>query len=236
MDLAAATCAVIPCLNEARHVGRVVAGARRYLGQVVVVDDGSSDDTTERARAAGAEVLRHSKSEGKGAALVSGLAFAERAGADWALCVDGDGQHEVDDIPGFLHAAATVGAPLIVGNRFAESPRMPWIRRRTNRVMSRLISRLVGHEVPDSQCGFRLIHLRRWRDLGLESRRFEIESEMIVAGYSRGWPIAFVPVRSVYADETSKIDPVRDGWRWIQWYRTALRRAKVAGARGGASS
>ncbi len=215
--------AVIPCLNEARHIAAVVAGVLPHVPHVVVVDDGSTDDTAGQATAAGARVLRHPVSLGKGAALLAGLAHAESLGATSALCLDGDGQHLPQDIPTFLDAAARTGAPLIIGNRFADPPRMPLPRRVVNRIMSRLIGTLVGREIPDSQCGFRLIRLDQWRRLNLASSRFEIESEMIVAGCRCGWPIEFVPVHAVYRDETSKIDPVRDGWRWIRWYREAAR-------------
>lgn len=223
MAATGAFCAVIPCLNEARHIGDVVAGVRRHLAHVLVVDDGSSDDTATRAATAGAEVLRHANSRGKGAALATGLARADQAGALWALCLDGDGQHASEDIPTFLAAAARTSASLIIGNRFAQPLRMPPLRRSVNRLMSWLIGSLVGCDIPDSQCGFRLIQLDLWRRLNLASRRFEVESEMIVAGLRCGSKIEFVPVRSVYGDETSKISPVRDGWRWLQWYRGALR-------------
>lgn len=214
--------AVIPCLNEARHIGDVVTGVRRHVPHVVVVDDGSTDDTVARAADAGAQVLRHPSPLGKGAALATGLSHLDQLGAVWALCLDGDGQHAAEDIPGFLNAATRTGAPLIIGNRFADPPRMPPVRRTVNRLMSRLISSLVGCAIPDSQCGFRLIQLDLWRRLNLASRRFEIESEMIVASHRCGSRIEFVPVRSVYGTETSKIAPFRDGWRWLQWYGRAL--------------
>jgi len=227
MATAGAFYAVIPCLNEARHIGDVVAGVRRHLSHVIVVDDGSSDDTVAQAAAAGARVIRHTSPRGKGCALASGLSYAAEAGAVWALCLDGDGQHACEDIPTFLDAAQHSGAALIIGNRFADRPRMPLIRRSINRLMSSLIGTLVGRDIPDSQCGFRVIPLDLWRRLNLGSRRFEIESEMIVASLRCGSRIEFVPVRAVYGNETSKIAPIRDGWRWLQWYANALKHRKT---------
>ncbi|MGE3311101.1 MAG: glycosyltransferase family 2 protein [Limisphaerales bacterium] len=223
MNTDGAGLAVIPCLNEARHIGDVVEGARRHISRVIVVDDGSTDGTAALAASAGAVVLQHPSPRGKGAALATGLSHALEMGAAWALCLDGDGQHSADDIPVFLTAASESGAGLIIGNRFANAPRMPWLRRVVNQVLSRWIGVLVGRAIPDSQCGFRLIRLDLWQRLNLGSRRFEVESEMIVASVRVGASIEFVPVQSVYGVETSKIAPIRDSLRWLRWYVGAIR-------------
>lgn len=215
--------AVIPCLNEAGRIGPVVAAVWVHVGGVVVIDDGSTDGTAEEARAAGATVIRHPVSAGKGAALRAGWRRLAEAGIEWALCLDGDGQHEAADAPGFLEAAGRTGADLVVGNRFATPGSMPWIRRATNRVMSRVLGAVAGRPLPDSQCGFRLLRLRRLPELRLSTDHYEVESEMLLAAVRAGWRIEFVPVATVYRGERSKIRPLADSWRWARWVAGAVR-------------
>src|SRR5690349_1230586 len=102
MDWRTSCVAVIPCLNEEATIGPLVAGVRRHVSHVLVIDDGSSDQTGLAARQAGAEVLRHETSRGKGAALRTGWRQAQERGFRWALTLDGDGQHSPEDIPAFF--------------------------------------------------------------------------------------------------------------------------------------
>lgn len=222
--------AVIPCLNEADTIGELVAEVRQWLPHVVVIDDGSTDDTAARAQAAGAEVIRHAAPQGKGAALVDGWNHTRGLGLAWAICLDGDGQHAPADIPQFLSAAEHTSAPLIVGNRMGQAAAMPWLRRKVNRWMSRRLSTLTGRELPDSQCGFRLLRIDAWSQLPLETRHFEIESELLVAFARAGLPIEFVPVQVIYGRERSKIHPWRDTLRWFRWWRRT--RSSLARNRG----
>jgi glycosyltransferase involved in cell wall biosynthesis len=211
---------VIPCLNEEAAIGRVVQGARDFVDTVLVIDDGSTDGTSEAARSAGAEVIRHAVPRGKGAALVAGLTQADQRGFSWALTLDGDGQHSPGDIPEFFRAAEGGTAALIVGNRMAAAQRIPVIRRWVNRWMSRRLSRLAGRELPDTQCGFRLIRVLTWTALDLRTRHFEIESEMLMEFIRTGQEVAFVPIEVIYKSEQSKIHPLRDTLRWFRWLRS----------------
>jgi glycosyltransferase involved in cell wall biosynthesis len=223
MDRGAACAAVIPCFNEAAAISEVVTGVRVHLGAVLVVDDGSTDRTAAAASAAGAEVLRHERNLGKGAALQSGLRHALEHGFEWALTLDGDGQHSPEDIPAFFCRAEQATADLVVGNRMHDAGRMPRLRRAVNRWMSRQLSAAAGLSLPDSQCGFRLIRLRAWRMVPLETVRFEIESEMLLGFARGGYRIEFVPIRLLYKNEQSKIHPLRDTIRWFGWWRLARR-------------
>ncbi len=216
------TVAVVPCLNEARTIGALVPRLLVHVREVLVIDDGSSDETGRLASLAGARVIRHDSPLGKGAALASGWAAAQETGADWILMLDGDGQHEPDDAPHLLRAA-TEDIRLVVGNRMPEAHAMPWVRRHTNRWMSRRISALAGCAVPDSQCGYRLAHLQSLLQVGLRSRCFEIESEMIVAFARAGLGIGSAPIQVRYRGERSKISPIRDTLRWFRWYRATRR-------------
>src|SRR5207248_549747 len=134
---------VIPCLNEAASIHVLVKEVAKLLPNIIVVDDGSSDDTGKLAAAAGAEVLRHEQPHGKGAALNAGWRHAQKLGFAWALTMDGDGQHSPADIPAFL-ASAEKGPALVVGNRMTNPNGMPWLRRRVNRWMSRQLERVAG--------------------------------------------------------------------------------------------
>jgi hypothetical protein len=131
--------------------------------------------------------------------------------------MDGDGQHAPADIPKFLARAGSGNAALIVGNRMSGASRMPWLRRRVNLWMSRRLSRAAGRELPDTQCGFRLMRLGAWSAVELRTSHFEIESELLLAFVAAGHAVEFVPIQVIYKNEQSKISPWRDAWRWLRW-------------------
>jgi glycosyltransferase involved in cell wall biosynthesis len=214
---------VIPCLNEEATIGLLVTAIRRHIPNVFVVDDGSTDRTARFATRSGSKVLRHARPFGKGAALQTGWREAAREGFRWVLCMDGDGQHSPQDIPTFLNRLERTGAPLIVGNRMHNTGQMPPLRRFVNHWMSGRISRIAGHPLPDSQCGFRLMNLDIWATLPICATHFEIESDMLLAFAASGCRIDFVPIQVIYKNEQSKIHPIRDTIRWIHWWRNATR-------------
>lgn len=179
------------------------------------MDDGSTDNTSEQARSAGAEVIRNETSSGKGAALSVGWRRALEQGYEFALTMDGDGQHAPGDIPQFLSCPP---AHLVIGNRMVEGHKIPRLRRFVNRWMSRKLSRIAGRELPDTQCGFRLVNLPSWAQLRIETTHFEIESEVLLAFIAAGHRVEFVPIEVIYKDERSKIRPVRDSIRWFKWF------------------
>jgi glycosyltransferase involved in cell wall biosynthesis len=212
--------AVIPCLDEAGAIRSLVREVLLHVAAVIVVDDGSTDATAAEAQAAGATVLRHGNPMGKGRSLLDGWKAAAEAGFSWAITLDGDGQHAPANIARFL-ARAEESTPLVVGNRMAMPQGMPWLRRQVNVWMSRRISALTGHALPDSQCGFRLLHLPTLARVPLTADHFEIESEMLFQFLRQGHGVAFVPVDVIYAGERSSIRPVTDTLRWFRWWRAA---------------
>ena len=213
------TCAaVIPCFNESASIAPLVSAVRRQLPAVVVVDDGSTDATANLAQKAGAVVIKHELNLGKGAALKSGLSHALKHGFEWAVTLDGDGQHAPEDLPALLRRAEQTGAWLVIGNRMDEAQKIPWLRRWVNQWMSRKISQRTGRHLPDTQSGFRLIHLRTWAALALNTKHFEVESEMLMAFLAAGRRVEFVPIRVIPSQRRSHIHPVTDTLRWLRWW------------------
>jgi glycosyltransferase involved in cell wall biosynthesis len=214
------TCAaVIPCFNESASVAPLVAAVRRHLPSVLVVDDGSTDETARLAENAGAAVIKHARNLGKGAALKTGLALALKQNFEWAVTLDGDGQHAPEDLPTLMRCAEATGALLVIGNRMNEAQKIPWLRRRVNRWMSRKISQRAERSLPDTQSGFRLIHLRTWAALALNTKHFEVESEMLMAFLAAGRRVEFVPIQVIPSRRGSHIHPVADTLRWWKWWR-----------------
>lgn len=207
--------AVIPAYFEQKHIADVVERTLRHLDHVLVVDDGSTDDTAANARGAGGEVIVHEQNKGKGEAINTGLRHWLERGLSYALVLDGDGQHLPEEIERFLLAAAN-GAQLIVGTRMSDTRTMPLVRRLTNRYMSRRISRACEQDIPDTQCGFRMIHESVIPDLLTSTGRFEYETEMLIKVSRKGCRIDSVPVSTVYCDEVSSIHPVRDTLRFLK--------------------
>ena len=210
--------AIIPAYFEEKHIGEVVERTLRQLDHVLVVDDGSSDATAANARAAGCEVIVHERNAGKGEAIKTGLHHWLERGLGHVLILDGDGQHLPEEITRFI-AAAPNGAQLIVGNRMNDVRRMPLLRRMVNRYMSSRISRVCGQEIPDTQCGFRMIHADSISDLLGGTERFEYETEMLIKVSRNGGRIDSVPVSTVYSDEVSSIHPLRDTLRFLKLIR-----------------
>lgn len=202
--------ALVPAHDEAARIARVVEGARRRL-PVIVVDDGSSDDTAAKAAAAGARVIPQSPNQGKGAALRAGFAAALAEGAEAVVTLDGDGQHDPAEIPAFLGAYARrtiegVPTELIVGRRSFR--RMPPVRRLANWLGTVVLSAALGRWIADNQSGYRLIGRRLMAAmLGSRESGFAFEVEMIAVCLREGWPIGWVPVRTIYAGEGSHIRP-----------------------------
>jgi glycosyltransferase involved in cell wall biosynthesis len=221
-----ATCAiVIPCCNEEAAIAGLVEQARAFLPLVIVVDDGSVDQTAARAELAGALVVRQPVTRGKGAALKAGVAAVLAKSCAWMITLDGDGQHRPEDIPAFLRCHEQTGAHLVIGNRMDHAGAIPWLRRVVNRWMSRRISRCAGRFLPDSQCGFRLIDLKAWQALRLQSDHFEIESEVLLATVRAGYRVEFVPIRVIGRASRSHIDPWQDSWRWLRWWLRSRRQS-----------
>jgi glycosyltransferase involved in cell wall biosynthesis len=208
-------CVLIPSYNEAKTIGRVIKEARAQGLSVYVVDDGSSDNTAAIAESEGAVVLKNKKNMGKGASLREGFKHILKKDFDEVLVMDGDNQHEAASIPAFIKEMDRSGADIVIGNRMLNTGSMPYIRKKTNRFMSYVISKISGQDIPDTQCGYRLIKRKVLDAITLESSKFEIESELIIKASRKGFRISSVPVSAVYEDEQSKINPILDTLRFM---------------------
>jgi glycosyltransferase involved in cell wall biosynthesis len=198
--------AVIPAYNESEHIRQVVEMARRYV-PVLVVDDGSVDETARLATAAGAEVLPQVPNQGKGAALRAGFRRALESGCAAVITLDADGQHDPQEIPRFLDAYRREPADLIIGAR--DFHKMPFSRRLANTTGRWLFSWALGQSIPDNQSGYRMVSSRLMEAL-LDSteRGFEFEVEMIVTCLQRRFTLGWLPIRTIYAGEISHIHPL----------------------------
>ena len=216
--------AVIPAYNEEKHIGDVARRTRQQLDHVLVVDDGSADQTAERAREAGAEVIVHEQNRGKGETIKTGLRHWEERQTEFVIILDADGQHRPEEIDRFAEAARTSYAKMFLGTRMNDVSSMPLVRRMVNRWMSKQISAVCGQEIPDTQCGFRMLHRQLIPELLTGAARFDYETEMLIVASRKGFKIASVPISTVYSDEVSSIHPVRDTIRFFKLMRRYKKR------------
>jgi glycosyltransferase involved in cell wall biosynthesis len=206
--------AIVPAHNEEQRIAAVISGARRFV-PVVVVDDGSTDRTARIAEYTSATVLRQAPNQGKGAALRTGFRWALAQGHAAVVTLDADGQHDPSEIPRFLDAWRSGSPDLVIGKRNFRT--MPPVRRLANVLGTAALSWAVGQPIPDNQSGFRLLSARLMEaTLSSSEAGFEFEVEMIVTAMRRGWPIAWVPIRTIYAGEPSHIRPGRHLRRFVE--------------------
>ncbi len=206
MDTPPSIIALIPAHNEQEHITAVVAAARQYL-PVLVVDDGSQDQTAVLAEGAGAIVLRQTPNQGKGAALIAGFRHCLAAGCTAVVTLDGDGQHDPHEIPNLLdYAAQHYSTALVIGQRaYSQMP----LRRRLPNLLGRLLFSLaVGQFIPDNQSGYRLV-TRPLIERMLQNPEsgFEFEVDMITLCLKHHLGLGWVPIRTIYAGEASHIRP-----------------------------
>ena len=218
------TLILIPAYNAGRTVGEVVKSCREVVSDVVVIDDGSRDDTAAVAKSAGAEVVSHPKNRGKGGALKTGFAWALEHGFDAVITLDADGQHLPREIPKFLRHREETRADLIIGGRAHLFGEMLPRRRMANRFSAWSIAKASGTRITDSQSGFRLYSANLLRNVRLRTDGFDMESEVIVHAGRGGFKLATIPIDLGFVDgiSTSHYKPLKDTLR-IAWTVTRAR-------------
>ena len=208
------TIAVIPCYNEEHSIGSVILKTKRFVNQVLVVDDGSSDETKKIAKEAGATVISHKKNRGKGAAIRTGFKYALDNDFDYVVTIDGDGQHNPVEIPGLLGNVINNGHDISIGYRVGNDTEMPMWRRVGKRVLDYTTSMGTGGFVTDSQCGFRAFNKKAVEMIApkLRGEAFSVESEQLIKAHESGLKVINTNVTCKYKDlETSTKNPASHG-------------------------
>jgi glycosyltransferase involved in cell wall biosynthesis len=198
----------IPAFNEEASIAKVVIRAGKHADEVLVVDDGSRDDTGIIAERLGASVVKHEKNLGKGAALRDCFEYAKRLGADVLVTMDGDGQHDPASIPALVDALVSKGIDVAIGSRItkpAEMPRLRWLGVRT---LDHAAGVKVDGQFADSQSGFRAYSRRAIESLSPAEFGMSVDSELIKKAEGAGLRIDLVPVTVRYPGKTSTTNPL----------------------------
>lgn len=210
-------CVLIPAFNAGRTITTVIHKVRNlaFETKILVIDDGSSDNTRQSAQRAGVTVISHSKNSGKGAALRTGLDHCQK-NFDIVVTVDADDQHEVSRIPDLVRSLEQEQVAIVIGTRSVRFKFMPWPRVLSNFLSSLIVSCCCGQKIIDSQSGFRAIDTRVLHRLRLNTHHFETETEMLLQAAQHGFKIGSSPVPTVYFDQGStSIRPLTDMIRFI---------------------
>ena len=210
--------AVIPAYNESRHIAEVVGAVRPYVDIVIVVDDGSTDDTGALAQVQGATVIRHRSNCGAGAATMTGLSAARRMGFSIAITIDADGQHDPKDIPRMLELLRADKADLVMGDRFAKRNEIPLIRRIFNAIGNLLTFIVTGLYFSDSQCGFKSFGPKALSQVELRMHGFEFCTEIVREAAKYRWRVINIPIKVMYSAYT-----MAKGQSFSSGVRTAMK-------------
>jgi glycosyltransferase involved in cell wall biosynthesis len=213
---------VIPAYNEAVTVGGILARCLECVGEVVVIDDGSTDDTAAVVRNFPVELLRNDGNEGKAASLVRGMRRAVERGAEIVVTMDADGQHRPEDLSQLIGCAAAYPGRIVIGSRLHQREAFPPLRYIGNRIADFWISWACGYRVEDSQSGFRLYPSSLLAQLDVPhgpDRGFVFESEILIEAARRGVRSISVPIPALYEGTTvraSHFRPIRDVLRIVR--------------------
>ncbi|HEC81816.1 MAG TPA: glycosyltransferase family 2 protein, partial [Thermoplasmatales archaeon] len=212
--------AIIPCYNEEYTIGSVVIKTKHHVDEVLVVDDGSSDNTVKIASEAGATVISHKSNMGKSAAIKTGFRYALSKGFDYVVTLDGDGQHNPDEIPSLLKHLRSNNHDISIGLRAGSNTEMPFWRRIGKRVLDYVTSLGNGGYVTDSQSGFRAFNKKAVKNLvsRLNGSDFSLESEQLIKAHETGLKVSHMHITCKYKNlDTSTKDPFSHGFSVLSY-------------------
>jgi glycosyltransferase involved in cell wall biosynthesis len=203
---------IIPSFNEENAIKKIINGASQYCDRIIVVNDGSQDKTDREAKNAGATVANHLINLGTGAALSTGLQIAKREEADIVVTMDGDGQHDPNDIPILLRPLKEEKVDVVLGSRFLGNIKgMPFHKKIGNRFLSIITSIRCGQKVTDSQCGFRAYSKKVFKSIIPDSADYTWASESLVRVVSSDYKWIEVPIKTIYPKKRIKGTGLIDG-------------------------
>jgi glycosyltransferase involved in cell wall biosynthesis len=203
--------AAIPCHNEERFIAHIVGSAAQYVDQVVVIDDGSSDGTSQAAGAAGARVVQHRANRGPGEAYRSCFEAARSVDADFLVTLDGDGQHSPEELPRVLDPLLAEEADLVIGSRFLNDYEIPRYRKFGIDVITWLYNLGSEVKVVDAQSCYRGYSRRALDTLTITESGFGFSVELLVQARKKDLVIQEVPVSCIYHPDSHSLNPVLHG-------------------------
>ena len=202
--------AAIPAFNEEQYIGSVVLKTRQYVDETIVVDDGSSDQTAKIARLAGATVVQHTSNQGYGATIKTILVEAKKRDISILVLLDGDSQHNPDEIPNLIKPILE-GFDLVIGSREQQKNDIPGYRRVGQRVIARFSRVLSGENLTDSESGFRAFSRKAIEQLDLKENGMAVGAETISRATEKGLKITETPISVKYTEDGSTLNPVAHG-------------------------
>jgi len=208
--------AIIPAKDEENNIGEVVRKTKKYADFVLVIDDASSDNTKSVAEDNGAFVIRNSVNLGKADALKIGFKYAQDNNFETIALLDGDGQHDPDELPKFIKKM-NEGFDLVIGARNFSIKVMPFLRVFANSVSSLIVSMICGTRILDSQSGYRLLKTEIVKKINFTSKKFELDTEMLIKVARCGFKIGFVNIKTIYTPGAkSKINQIVDPLKFLR--------------------
>lgn len=214
------TLVIIPNYNQGKTIKSVITDVEKYLKNILVIDDGSTDKSTEETLKTKATLITHKTNKGKGAALKTGFQFAIKNNYEAVLCIDADKQHNPKEIPHLINASEK--ADIIIGTRMLNPKTMPIPMLLTNKILSFIISKITKQTITDTQSGFRLIKTTVLKTIELNKNHYEMESEFIIKAIKAGFKVSEIPIETIYHKKKLRKTVIQDIFAFIKYFLSLI--------------